>query len=328
MKQYYFIFLALFLTGSVNAQVGNCEALTITDFKLNPFNPNEILVRSSYSDFDNFISYPGFQFVGDDEITLAFESVNYFGLGTDQVHAMLNLGLEITPGEGISGRLELWSFFYDFLECEIDTADVVLISDTTCYPVTFEVFSVGGTPSTGWFHWTIENNEFWLADSVFFDGKIDFFEVDYCLPTGCDYFLNVTLNETAGDGFAYNLHYRNFLAIGAQGYVSSASLTMQSRFLILGCVEDPNSVFNEQIAQLAVYPNPATDMIQIELPQSSEITTGEILVYSALGQIIERQTNLSIITQIDCGKWPSGVYQIILNGKDGVAAKAKIVKSN
>jgi len=328
MKQYYFIFLALFITGAIHAQVGNCDALTITDFKLNPFNPNEILVRSSYTDFDNFISYPGFQFVGDDEITLAFESVNFFGLGTDQVHIMQNLGLEISPGAGISGRLELWSFFYDFLECEIDTADVVLMPDTICYPVTLGISSVGATPSTGWFKWVIESSEYWLADSVFFDGVIDVFEVNYCLPVGCDYFLNVTLTEGAGEGFVYNLHYRNFLAVGAQGYVSAASPTLQNRFIIVGCVEDPTSVSKLEIARLSVYPNPATDLIKIEMPKSSEITSGEILVYNALGQITGRQTVLSNTAQIDCSKWPSGVYQIILNGKDGVVVKAKVVKSN
>jgi hypothetical protein len=328
MKQFYFIFLALFIPFISNAQMGNCDALTITDFKFNIFNPNEILVRSSYSDFDNFISYPGFQFVGDDELTLGFETVNFFGLGTDQSHHLTNLGLEITPGVPVSGRLELWSTFYEFLECEIDTSGVILLADTICYPVTFGISSVGVNTSTGWLNWTIASNDFMLADSIFFDGEFSVFEKEYCLPVGCDYFLDLVLSEATGEGFFYNLHYRNFLALGAQGLLTPPSPTMQNRFLIVGCANDPNSISKREIAQLSVYPNPATDLINIEMPKSLEITSGELLVYNALGQITERYTVLSNTAQIDCSKWPSGVYQIILNGKDGIGAKAKVVKSN
>lgn len=328
MKQYYFIFLGLLTAGFANAQMGNCEALTITDFKMNIFNPNEIMVRSSYSDFDNFISYPGFQFIGNDELTLGYESVNFFGLGTDQVHAMQNLGLEIVPGVPVSGRLELWSTFYEFLECEIDTAGVILLADADCYPVTFGISSVGVNPSTGWMHWTIENSELTLADSIFFDGEFDVFEIEYCLPVGCDYFLNVSLSEAEGEGFSYNLHYRNFLALGAQGLITPLSPTMQNRFLIVGCVQDPNSIAKIEMLQLSVFPNPAIDIIQIELPLTSDINNRELVVYNSTGQLIVRQAAILNVAQIDCSQWPSGVYQIILNGMNGVEASAMVVKRN
>lgn len=328
MKQYYFIFICLLTAGFANAQMGNCDALTITDFKMNIFNPNEIIVRSSYSDFDNFISYPGFQFVGEDESTLGYETVNFFGLGTDQSHYMQNLGLEIIPGAPVSGRLELWSSFYEFLECEIDTTGVILLADTICYPVSFDISSVGINPSTGWLHWTIENNEFMLADSIFFDGQFSVFEKEYCLPVGCDYFLDVVLTDATGEGFSYNLHYRNFLSLGAQGLITPAGPILQNRFLIVGCANDPNSISKTEISQLSVFPNPAIEMIQIELPESTSLDNKEINVFNSLGQLVVMQTVSSNITQIDCSKWPVGVYQILLSGKNGVEARAKIVKRN
>lgn len=328
MKQYYFILICLLTAGFAKAQMGNCDALTITDFKMNIFNPSEIVVRSSYSDFDNFISYPGFQFVGEDEITLGYESVNFFGLGPDQSHFMQNLGLEIIPGVPVSGRLELWSSFYEFLECEIDTAGVILLADTSCYPVSFAVSSVGVNPSTGWLHWTFESNEFMVTDSIFFDGQFSVFEKEYCLPVGCDYFLDVVLTDATGEGFSYNLHYRNFLSLGAQGLITPVSPSTQNRFLIVGCADDPTSISKTEILQLTVYPNPAVEMIQIELPNHINLENKEMLVYNSLGQIIKRQAILSNTAQINCISWPVGVYQIMLSGKNGVEAKAKVVKRN
>jgi hypothetical protein len=330
MKQYYSILFFCLFSLSASAQTANCDALTITDFKQNIFNSSEILVRASYSDFDNFVSYPGFQFLGTDESVLAFENVNFFGLGSDQVHVMQLLGPQFVAGEPISGTLELWSTFFEFLECQIDTSNLVLLEDTACYNVELAISSLGEIPTTGGVYWTItsESANVFLLDSAIFDGNETSFTITYCLPTACDYFLEIVPANIVGPGFVYNLHYRNFLALGAQGFLANDGINFEHRFLIRTCAEVPQSLNEQNEFKLTAFPNPANNQININWPANST-EVNQLLVFNALGQRVDQfaipQNMLS--QNIDCSAWPAGVYQFVLNGMDGVTARTKVVVS-
>src|SRR5690554_6524287 len=89
------------LANTDQAQVGNCDSLQILDIQLNPFDPNYIMVRSAYTDFDNFINLPTFTLVDENEFILAMEELNFFGMSLEQIHALEIIDLEVSEGVAV-----------------------------------------------------------------------------------------------------------------------------------------------------------------------------------------------------------------------------------
>ena len=80
--------------------------------------------------------------------------------------------------------------------------------------------------------------------------------------------------------------------------------------------------------ELNVYPNPATDHLQVEL--SNAITgTYELSVFDAAGREIAKQNEqvsaISSTVEVNTSNWSSGIYFVKLS-KDGVQKVVKIVK--
>lgn len=315
------ILLVLLLASStLFGQVGNCDSLTVLDVKLNPFDTDQIMVRSAYTDFDHFISYPGFTLVDDQEFTLAWEEVNFFGMSIEQIHQLDILNLEVPEGAFIPATLELWSFNYDFLECVIP-GGYVLWPAEECTPLTL-TFNMLQTDSA---YGSIDVKFFDAAGvaldslSLSLDSAGGLFNYPICLPKDCDYQLSIQAQEINEEGVTYSLQYRDFLAVGAHGTLLP-NATATHDFDVYGCMftgmeKEPEKVF-------LIYPNPANSIVQLQVESGSAIA-----VYSSTGTRVfaaKWQNSTSPYLQIDCSSWLPGIYFVAVQSDNGSYTTQKL----
>ena len=63
--------------------------------------------------------------------------------------------------------------------------------------------------------------------------------------------------------------------------------------------------------KVAVYPNPMSDVLNIELGDSQT----DIVIYNSLGQVVRRYENMSGDMQINVAELKSGMYFIRINNE-------------
>ena len=90
-----------------------CNDLEITS--INQVNLNQFTITVTNSDFNYIFPYPGFILFNSFGDTIAIENVDFFGIGTENIHI-----LEIIPSALVTSNvsLDLYSGFYDQLECQ------------------------------------------------------------------------------------------------------------------------------------------------------------------------------------------------------------------
>jgi hypothetical protein len=98
-----------------------CDSLVIDCCSFDVTQNTVSLVVSNYSSY--LFDYPGFILYNSSMDTVAFETVNYFGIGLDQTHTLDIIHPFSLPFDGI---LELYTLFYDTLWCTFE----VTIPDT------------------------------------------------------------------------------------------------------------------------------------------------------------------------------------------------------
>lgn len=75
-------------------------------------------------------------------------------------------------------------------------------------------------------------------------------------------------------------------------------------------------------AGISVFPNPATDLVQLTLPDERNMT---LQVYNAFGQMIATQILRNTTASIDVSAWPNGWYSIQIQHQSGIS-NVKLVK--
>lgn len=308
-------------TSPGHAQVGNCDSLTILDVELNPFDVSEVMVRSAYTDFDNFISYPGFSLVDADGFIMAYETVNYFGLGTDQVHILDVLNMDVEPDFAVSAELELWSFFYENLEC-IEPGPFVIWEEVECVPISFSINALGQDSVSGVIQWSII-----APDGLEFTGGTDSLSSAQqltthavCLPPGCGYSLEISSSSLSGNGVLYNLHYDDFLAVGAAGILDSANTQVAHEFNLYDC--NTTGIKKEEAAGAPVFPNPAQTTFFVPTEAGQNIS-----VYNSSGQLVfaHRGQTSSDIETVNCADWTPGIYLVTQTDNVGNERSQRLV---
>ncbi len=116
-----FVLITPLLVTSQN--IPACDSLVIDCCSFNTLTPNTVSIEvSNYS--SNIFSYPGFVLFDANMDTVAIETVNYYGIGWDQIFNLNIINPIILPFEG---TLELHTLFYDSLVCTFP----LTIPDTT-----------------------------------------------------------------------------------------------------------------------------------------------------------------------------------------------------
>jgi hypothetical protein len=84
----------------------------------------------------------------------------------------------------------------------------------------------------------------------------------------------------------------------------------------------PASIYNNEITNLVIYPNPATDKLNIE---SQDFVIDDVAVYSIDGKLILEKTKLEN-NSINVSSLATGTYLLKLYGKSGEATKQFVVE--
>ncbi len=88
-------------------------------------------------------------------------------------------------------------------------------------------------------------------------------------------------------------------------------------------VESVNSSAGREEKALNIYPNPATDVINIELHRSE---VDEIAIYNLLGKSVFNISRLDNSRQIDISSIPSGVYYVVVKKDGEIIQTEKLIK--
>jgi hypothetical protein len=122
MKILIVIFIIFLFTEISTAQnIPSCDSLVIECCSFDVTQNTVTLIASNYSSY--LFDYPGFILYNSEMDTVAIETVNYFGISTQQPHALDIIYPFSLPFNGI---LELYVLFYDSLTCTFE----VTIPDT------------------------------------------------------------------------------------------------------------------------------------------------------------------------------------------------------
>lgn len=130
-------------------------------------------------------------------------------------------------------------------------------------------------------------------------------------PTAIDYFAQILDEDTVGQP-QYIIDTR----------IEKATLTFDSSVDELTCF---TSLTEQQLdAALEVFPNPATDVLNLRLPDSFGERL-QVILYDAQGRSLERSTIVNGRSELDLGAYPQGLYIIEVLG-DVVSTSRRIIK--
>jgi hypothetical protein len=117
------LFLIIFLLPEISPSqnIPACDSLDIECCTFDVSQNTVTLIASNYSSY--LFDYPGFILYTSEMDTVAIETVNYFGISTDQPHTLDIIHPFSLPFDGI---LELYVLFYDSLTCTFE----ITIPDT------------------------------------------------------------------------------------------------------------------------------------------------------------------------------------------------------
>lgn len=303
------------LANPVQAQMGNCDSLQILDIQLNPFDPNYIMVRSAYTDFDNFINLPTFTLVDENEFILAMEELNFFGMSLEQIHALEIIDLEVSEGVAVPATLELWSVNFENLECTV-TDDFMLWPVQECVPVMFSVSLMGEDSLSGNMDWKISDaaGNVHIADTFSLDTTAQLTNWEVCLPIDCGYEVQVNTEDFQGLAVSYSLHYRNALAIGVGGWLDEDG-SYTHPFNLYNC--ETTSIEESNDADIQVFPNPANSRILIEGAGAES----RYQLYDLHGKLLQE----SDANEIDVSGLQQGMYIITILTEEGEKVQKRVV---
>jgi PKD repeat protein len=160
--------------------------------------------------------------------------------------------------------------------------------------------------------WTIEDDQGNLIQSGGGYGVAnDYYSHNICLDSGC---YSFTIYDSYGDGIccgygngSYELFDNLGVSVADGGDFGGSEGT---NF----CVQEDNSAFIIETAKwMTLFPNPSQGVINVRL---SEVTSTEIVVTDAIGQVVHQQVFAGEILDIDLSHASKGVYFITVKSSN------------
>ncbi len=199
----------------------------------------------------------------------------WVGAGTDTTL----LVIDFLDGSGTSsyawGYLHSGTVTAQQMLNDIDVADpslTVAISSGFLNDITYKTHSgIGGSPDN-WGTWSAANLGNWD--------------------------MNMGISTTLGNGDLFGCSYMNFTPVVRPGYPTAASL--------------PTAIIDyQQSANILIYPNPANDILNINIPKDEPVN---ITIIDIAGRTVSQQTATENIISMDLRNLAPGVYQLKIQG--------------
>lgn len=284
MKQ-LFAFSLFLISTFANAQTA-CDSLEFTSIKYSPFTDSVIVVEVMNHNSNIIFDYPGFVLLNDNGDTVALETVNYFGIGSESVHSLnVRAGVH-DPLDNFEGTLKLYSGFFDTFECEWDL-DQSLCADSPCDSVIIGFQNWGGALVIGDFHWTVEDESETLVDSGTFTmpANDQYWFYGMCLEPGAYTYSLTALTQPSGGGPTLTVSTSTTFASPTMSapleWFNDPGAQIEFPFFEF-CAQDPNGVENvSSDSEIQVLRN-GNDIVL----RSAEIIRSA-LIYSTDGKLVE-----------------------------------------
>jgi len=320
-----------FLVDTANAQ---CEDVTVLGVHVNPFNMNELILHAFNASESEFFSYPGWRLYDASGVLIAEEEVNFFGFMEHGIHSLNIIEPLDYSVQSFEGTLELWTGFYDVLECSYDLevfpwrVDEAISEPYGCIPVgiTIQVSSDEGL-----------SLEISLTDS----DAISVLEQTHTLEAGSFVFsLGATCLE---QGQCYYLSINSGSDSGSIQYlISDAIQDVYFEYVFDEIGEDeillnpfgqgvcdgaPNTIIDIddfETFSAIIYPNPASDNVTVDLDGFNGVNTTVKLYDSSSKMIFEKQSNTTLM--IDVSGVAKGMYSLEIASDEQVLRRQVIIE--
>ena len=320
-----------FLVDTANAQ---CEDVTVLGVHVNPFNMNELILHAFNASESEFFSYPGWRLYDASGVLIAEEEVNFFGFMEHGIHSLNIIEPLDYSVQSFEGTLELWTGFYDVLECSYDLevfpwrVDEAISEPYGCIPVgiTIQVSSDEGL-----------SLEISLTDS----DAISVFEQTHTLEAGSFVFsLGATCLE---QGQCYYLSINSGSDSGSIQYlISDAIQDVYFEYVFDEIGEDeillnpfgqgvcdgaPNTIIDIddfETFSAIIYPNPASDNVTVDLDGFNGVNTTVKLYDSSSKMIFEKQSNTTLM--IDVSGVAKGMYSLEIASDEQVLRRQVVIE--
>jgi hypothetical protein len=164
--------------------------------------------------------------------------------------------------------------------------------------------------------WDLQNeNGVVIAQGSGYTGGI--VSTDVCVATGCYEF---TIYDEYGDGLCCDWGNGSYSVISSSGETLAEGATFADLETTTVCA---NTVAVQSISekQILIYPNPASDIIQIQTSHGIL----EALMYDATGRIVLRDSNLGVKPNLNIKSLTEGVYQLQIATTHGTIHQTVIV---
>lgn len=313
--KHLFAFSLFLISTLANAQTV-CDSLDFVSIKYNPFTDTVIVVHVENNNTNEIFDYPGFVLLDANDDTVAVETVNYFGIGSESVHS-----LNVRPGvhdplNNFEGTLQLYSGFYDMFECEWNL-DQSLCADEPCDSLIIGFQNWGGALVLGNFAWSVLDS----TGTVIENGVVE-------MTTNNQYWFH-GLCLTPGE-YSYNLYALGQPSGGGPTMTASSSTTYAAPSIsmpfdwfagnvmelpfYLSCIspESPNGIADLYKETLTILRNGEQLSVYSESPME------QVQIISAGGKLIGSFTPNTNRFDVPA-HLPNGLYLIHAQTEKGLA---------
>lgn len=322
MKHHLPFSLFLLFSFSLSAQTA-CDSLDFVSVKYSPFTDTVVIVEVRNNNQWEIFDYPGFVLLDTDDDTVAVETVNYFGIGSESLHL-----LEVRPGVhdpliNFEGTLQLYSEFYDTFECEWDL-DQSLCSIQPCDSVILGFQNFGGALVLGDFHWTVEDESAAIVDSGSFtmEAQGQYWFNKICLEPGAYSYSLTALTPPSGGGPTLTVSTSSAFASPTMSepldWFNDPGAVIEFPFFEF-CAGSPNGI-KEVLEQVEIKVLRNGDDVVLQSTES----INSALIYSTDGKLVASLSPNSTQFQFPAGL-RNGVYLIRIETKKGLTT-VKVVR--
>ncbi len=296
-----------------------CDSLVLAGVSWAPFSDTALMVHV-FNPTSQLFDYPGFVLLDANGDTLAKETVNFFGIGSESWHTLSMQPGAVVPDAPFTGTLELWTLFGQHLACSW-TMTFNLCPPAPCAPLTAMIQNTGGALALGSFHYTIRHlgdlvatGTFELTDAAQYDSD------SLCLPPG-NYLMEVVPDQGPTGG---QLQFGVGLGDAVQGPTAPLVFTTLSAVAFnfyVDCADGTQHVAEHHAGQLRVACGNGTASVE----RTDGKPLGYLQVVDAHGRLVARMEEQTGRHLFETSSWSRGLYVLQSIGMDHRALTARWV---
>ena len=327
----FILIYSLSICTNISLGQSNCENVSVPGIHVNPFNMNELILHSFNENDTEIFDYPGWRLYDESGVLIAEEQVQFFGIVGNSIHS-LNLIEPLDYSDMLFyGTLELWTGFYDVLECSYDLAVFPWRVDEStnepygCIPIGISLQGLSEEGTSIEISITDENassvfEETYIMEAGSFGGYVG----ATCLDQEQCYYLSIT-SEDGIDNMQYSI-----LSETEDVYFSYVFDQIGDGEILLNpfdqgmCDGTPTTLNELEAYSVLIYPNPASSNLTVDLDGFNGVNTTVKLYDSSSKMIFETQSTTTLM--IDVSGVAKGMYSLEIASDEQVLRRQVVIE--